>query len=269
MIFSQFPGACDAHFHIMDARFPTIANPSVPNLDATVADYRRFAAALGLSRGVLVQPSIYGTDNTLTLRALRELGDSYRAVLVLDDTFEDARLPDWHVAGVRGLRFNQVQRGVTSMEMMPAIARRIADFGWHIQLHMQAEEIAKHEAILASLPVPLVLDHLGRLPPTGTHSRALASVLRLLAGGNTWVKLSGPYHVSQIGVPPYPDAVELAHRLLRENEERLIWGSDWPHVTESHPPEAVLIAGFVRSFAPGEGMARRVMSENPARLYGF
>ncbi|MFG1270709.1 amidohydrolase family protein [Xanthobacter versatilis] len=269
MTFSNFPGACDAHFHIMDPRFPTIAGASVPNVSATVADYRRFAAAIGLSRGVVVQPSLYGTDNSLTLKAVAELGSGYRAVLVLDDTFDDTRMPEWHAGEARGVRFNQVQRGATTMEMMPAIARRIAGFGWHIQLHMRGEEIAQHEAMLADLPVPLVIDHLARLAPAGPDDGAVASILRLVAGGNTWVKLSGPYHVSRVGPPAYSDALDLARRLLGENDDRMLWGSDWPHVTEANPPSADLMAAFPRAFAPDEQTARKVLVDNPARLYGF
>lgn len=269
MTLADHADACDAHFHIMDPRFPVVATASVPNVDAGVPAYREFATIIGTTRGVIVQPSIYGTDNTLTLQAVAQLGPGYRAVLVLDQAFDAADLPRWHAAGARGVRFNQVQAGATTMDMMPQIARRIAPFGWHVQLHMRADDLVQHEAVLGNLPVPLVLDHCGRLQPGDTQRPVFDGIRRLLAKGNTWIKLSGPYHVSRLGAPGYEDAVSTAQRLLAENDERMLWGSDWPHVTEPVRPDPQPLVRFVHSIAPTAARRQRILVDNPARLYGF
>ncbi|TGD97767.1 amidohydrolase family protein [Methylobacterium nonmethylotrophicum] len=267
MTFAAIHGATDCHFHIMDAAFPTVPNPAVRNRTADVAQYRAFAAGLGTTRGVVVQPSLYGTNNDHTLAALRALGPGYRAVAVIDERVPAAALRDWHELGVRGVRFNQVQAGATTMAMMPAIAGLVADLGWHIQLHIEASALAEHEAMLRALPVPLVLDHFGRVRWAGDSG--LDAVLRLLGTGRAWVKLSAPYQDSRTGPPGYEDIAGIGRRLAGENEDRLLWGSDWPHVTEPESPEAAPLAGILTSILGGEDRLRKVLVRNPASLYGF
>ncbi|ACL62701.1 amidohydrolase family protein [Methylobacterium nodulans] len=269
MTFADFHGAADCHFHIMDEAFPTVPNPAVRNRTADVAQYRAFAAEVGTTRGVVVQPSLYGTNNSHTLEALRALGAGYRAVVVIDESVPMATLRAWDRVGVRGVRFNQVQAGATTMAMMPAVAQRIADLGWHIQLHIKASALAEHEAMLRALPVPLVLDHVGRVEHADMARPGFDTILRLLAGGRTWVKLSAPYQDSRRGPPGYEDAVEVGRRLASENEDRLVWGSDWPHVTEPEKPEAGPLSTFLAASLKDEGRIRKALIQNPALLYGF
>ncbi len=269
MTLANLTGAVDCHFHILDAAFPTVPNPAVRNMTADVAQYRTFAAGIGIGRGVLVQPSLYGTDNQLTLRALEALGRDYRAVTVIDESVAPSTLRAWDRLGVRGVRFNQVQAGATDMAMMPVIARMIADLGWHIQLHMKADAMAAHEAMLRALPVSLVLDHGGRVDLGDPARPGLDTVLRLLGTGGTWVKLSGPYQDSVSGPPGFEDAIELGRRLASENEDRLVWGSDWPHVTETVPPAGDALVDVLVTSLGDPVLLRKVAVDNPAALYAF
>jgi D-galactarolactone isomerase len=262
--------ACDSHFHILDTSYPTIANPSVPHFNASIDDYRTALGSLGTRRGIIVHPSLYGTDNRCTLAALSALGKDFRAVAVIDDSITRPMLEEWHALGVRGVRFNQIQKGATTMDMLRATADRIADFGWHVQLHMKAQDLADHEALLLQLPVPLVLDHFGRVElPLATDHRGWLSIQRLIGRGMTWVKLSGPYHETRSGPPAYADSVEIGRRYIELAEDRMLWGSDWPHVTEKERPKLADLMNGLRASVDNETQFRKILVDNPASLYGF
>lgn len=237
---------------------------------ASVPDYLLVAQHAGTNRVVLVQPSCYGTDNRLLLNSLAEFGASARAVAVADDSITDADLAALHEAGVRGLRFNQVQVGATRMQMMCTLADRVAQWGWHIQLHMKAADIAQHEALLGSLPTPLVLDHGGRVClDADDNDPGWATVRRLVDRGSTWVKLSGPYLESMDDAPEYRRAAVLGKELVRRAPERLLWGSDWPHATESSKPCLDGLLNYFWQCAGDEQTARKILVDNPSTLYGF
>jgi len=263
-------GACDTHFHILDTAYPSVPNPSVAHFKASVEDYRAAIEPIGTTRGVIVQPSLYGTDNRCTLAALGSYGSQARAVVVIDDEISSGTLSEWHRLGARGVRFNQIQKGATTMEMLRATSARIADLGWHVQLHMRAEEIAENETLLSALPCPLVLDHFGRIAmPFDPAGRGFAAIRRLLAQGRTYVKLSGPYHESKSGPPAYADIVVLWQSYVALAEDRMLWGSDWPHVTETVPPQRIDLIGALRASVTNEAQFRKILVDNPARLYGF
>lgn len=261
--------SCDCHFHVFSDEFPAVANAVVRAPPASVADYLRFAKRAGTSRAVLVQPSVYGTDNRLLLKALAEMGPRARAIAVVDDTVTDAYLASLHDAGVRGLRFNQMQAGATKMEMMRSLADRVTRLGWHIQLHMKATELAQHEELLASLPTPLVLDHGGRVAPgAGDNDPGWTTVRRLVDRGATWVKLSGPYLESMDDTPDYQHAVETGKELVRRASERMLWGSDWPHATESAKPSLEGLLHYLWECAGDEHTVQQILVNNPSTLYG-
>lgn len=269
-IMASFAGAADCHFHIMDAAFPTVPNAVVSNMTASVDQYRVFAAERGTTRGVVVQPSLYGTDNRHTLGAAAALGSGYRAVVVINDRLAHDQIFELHVQGARGARFNQVQVGSTTMDMMPNVARSIADLGWHLQLHMKASELVRHEAMLSDLPVPLVIDHCGRVDPGDPARTGLDTLLRLLEGGRTWIKLSAPYLNTRSGAPYYDDAVAIAQLFADTNEDRVLWGSDWPHVTEAdNPPAPGPLAEFLVSCLGNDVRLRKALVDNATALYGF
>ena len=267
------PLACDSHMHIFDPRFAPSPHWKRTPPDAPVATYRRLQQRLGTQRTVVVTPSTYGTDNACTLDALDQLGDGARGVAVVAQDVGDAELDRLHARRVRGLRVNFVTPqswGETTPQMLATLARKAARLPlWHIQVFMHPEQIVALESVLAALPVPLVIDHLGRIDPDGGPSAdGYGALRRLLDGGNTWVKLSGAYMRST--APAYADTLVLAQALVRAAPERLVWGSDWPHTTAA--PGTVNDADLVdllRAWAGSDAAMDRILVDNPARLYGF
>lgn len=267
------PLSCDSHMHIFDPRFAPSPHWKRQPPDAPVAAYRRLQQRLGTQRAVVITPSTYGTDNACTLDALDQLGESACGVAVVAQDVGDVELDRLHARRVRGLRVNFVTPqswGATTPEMLATLARRVARLpGWHVQVFMHPEQIVALESVLAALPVPLVIDHLGRMDPAeGASGEAWGALRRLLDGGNAWVKLSGAYMRST--APGYADTLPLAQALVRAAPERLVWGSDWPHTTEA--PGTVNDADLVDllwAWAGTDAMRDRILVDNPARLYGF
>jgi D-galactarolactone isomerase len=154
--------------------------------------------------------------------------------------------------------------------MIEPLAKRVHGFGWHVQLHMLADQIAAHEALLRRLPTPIVIDHLGRLPqPAGIAHPAFAVIRRLLDQGRTWIKLTGAYLNTQVGPPGYADTLPIARAYVEAAPERMVWGSDWPHPTEQHKPDDAALLDLLADWAPDESQRQRILVDNPARLYGF
>lgn len=268
------PGACDAHIHVYDPRFVATRPGSRLTRNATVADYRHLQKRLGTSRTVVVQPAAYGFDNSVTLDAIGQLGiAAARAVAVVPPQITDADLREMDRQGVRGVRFTQHDpaTAVTTPDMIQPIAARIADLGWHAQLHMRGEQLVAIAAMVAALPCTIVIDHMGRMPqPEGVDHPAFDIVKRLLDSGRAWVKISGAYLDSRVGAPDYSDVHAVARALIRYAPDRCVWGSDWPHPTEavSKPNDAALL-DLLTDWAGNEDTRRKILVENPALLYGF
>lgn len=266
--------ACDAHMHIFAPEFaPSPHWPRTPPV-ARAGDYRQLQQRLGTARCVVVTPSTYGTDNACTLDALRQLGDGARGVAVVDQEVSDAELARLDAQRVRGLRVNFVSPqswGDTTPQMLQTLARKIAGSGWHIQLFASPEQIVALAPVLKALPVPLVVDHMGRIDPAqGARAEAFGVLRALLDGGSCWVKLSGAYMRSAVHGPSYSDTVPLGRALVQAAPERLVWGSDWPHTTET--PDTVNDADLVDlllRWCGSEPAMDRILVDNPARLYGF
>jgi predicted TIM-barrel fold metal-dependent hydrolase len=272
--FKAPPDACDCHLHIYDPRFE-MAWPKLRAVtDASTREYRLLQERLGTARAVIVQPAAYGTDNRVTLDAVASLGiERTRGVAVAHPNVSDADLEAWHAGGIRGLRFtlHDPHTAITSAEMIEPLAQRVAPLGWHVQLHLRGEQIVAMGELIERLPGTVVIDHMARLPqPAATHHPALAIVRRLLDGGRAWVKLSGPYLDSRTGSPRYADVKPVARALVEHAPERMLWGSDWPHPTESgaKPDDAVLF-DLLQEWVDGEDARRRILVTNPAELYGF
>ncbi len=227
--------ACDSHVHIYDTRFKM----KWPNLravtDASIREYRMLQKRLGTSRVVVVQPAAYGTDNAVTLDAVAKLGPNARGIAVVHPTVTDTELVAMNRGGIRGLRFtlHEPRTAVTSVEMIEPLAHRAHRLGWHVQLHLRAEQVLDMAALIESLPGTVVFDHMARMPqPHGTHHPAFAFVKKMIDRGRAWVKLSGPYLDTQTGAPRYADLKPVAQAFTRFAPERCVWGSDWPHPTE-------------------------------------
>ena len=264
--------ACDCHMHIYDSRFPVAPNAKLRPADATVDDYRLLQKRTGTTRNVVVTPSTYGTDNSCTLDAIGKLGGTARGVAVVDTSVTDAELRRLNRLGIRGIRFNLVQSGATTIDMVEPLSKRVNDLGWHVQIHMLGGHIAENADLFQRLPSPLVFDHLARIPqPAGVDDPSFALVLKLLDNGRTWVKLSGAYQDTRTGPPAYADVSKVARAYVKAAPEQLVWGSDWPHPTEkagSKPDDATLF-DLMLDWAPDEAIRNRILVDNPAKLYGF
>jgi D-galactarolactone isomerase len=266
-------GAADCHHHIYDPRFAYNPKAVLKPPFATVTGYRALQKKLGTSRNVMVQPSTYGTDNRCLRDVLAQMGENCRAVCVVNSMVTDVELKSLHAAGVRGVR---VQFGlgnpVSADEVMP-LARRIAAMGWHIQCNMPPEQLVQMEPLLLGLPVPVIIDHLGRA--TGTDQPQYNTVRKLLDSGRGWVKVSGAYLYGR-GVPPdYAGASAAAMGYIKAAPERCVWGSDWPHpdaTKKLNPvatPDDVILLNLLAHWAPDAKLRHRILVENPEKFYGF
>jgi len=265
-------GACDCHMHVFDARYPLAAKARRKETDAPVSEYRKLQKALGLERVVVVQPTAYGTDNRCTLAAIAELGSGARGIAVIDDAVTDAEIARLSAAGMRGVRFRMLDNPELPWGLLPKMAARIAAHGWHIQFQMDGRELHSREALLRSLPCELVIEHIGKfLEPVAVDHPGFQALLRLIDGGRCWVKLSGAYMTSKSGPPQYEDVGVLAKALVRHAPDRMVWASNWPHPLPagSARPDDALMLDLLLDWAPAESDRRRILADNPARLYGF
>jgi D-galactarolactone isomerase len=267
---AAFPGSVDCHMHFFDKRVATVPGAPVLHPDAFPADYRKIQERIGTQRCVVVTPSAYGTNNQVTLEGMAAMGPNSRGVAVVDTSVSDDELQRLHRLGIRGVRFNLVQAGATTLDMAAPLAERLKQFGWHIQFNMPAEHMRDAEDVLAKLPVRIVFDHMGHIPqPAGLTDPSFAALRRLLDKGNTWVKLTGPYLDTKQGGPDYPDTSRVARELARLAPERVVWASDWPHATEKTKPDDAVLFDLLSEWVPGEAARRRVLVQNPAELYDF
>jgi predicted TIM-barrel fold metal-dependent hydrolase len=268
--------ACDCHAHILGpaSRFSYSPERVYTPPDCLLPDYRAMLAALGLERAVLVQPSVYGIDNAVLLGALRAGGAAFRGVAVVGDAPTDRELEALQAAGVRGVRVNVVDvregKGCLPAERLRHLAARIAPLGWHLELLAHVDEFPTLERDLGELPVDLVFGHMGYMrTDRGLADPGFRALLRLAAEGRAWVKLTGPYRISSRPLP-HEDVTPFAHALLEAAPGRIVWGSDWPHVmVKGAMPNDGDLADLLAAWVPDEALRRRVLVENPARLYGF
>ena len=266
------PGAIDCHFHTYDKRFPAVAGATLLPEDASPDDYRALQRRIGTTRGVIIQPSTYGTDNRLQIASRQALGpENFRVVAVVAEDAPDAELRQLNEQGVRGVRFNLGFPGVLTVASLKVLAPRLADLGWTCQINMRPKQIEENGDLLTSLPGKLVFDHLAQVPqPGGLESAPYRIIRGLLDRGKTWVKLSGAYVSSKSGPPDYADAGAVAAAYVKAAPERMVWGSDWPHPSErEQKPDDGRLFDLLADWAGSEGALKRILVTNPADLYGF
>lgn len=275
-VFDLPPGACDCHAHVFGPgnTYPFISNGLYTPADALPGEFRAMLDALGLERGILVQPSIYGTNNDAMLDAMAQDRQRLRGIAVLPFDVSDSEIERLHGAGVRGVRCNIVDlkfgKGVLPLDELHALARRIAAYGWHVEFLMHVNEFPDLDMQLADFPTELVFGHLGYVPVSeGLETDGFKALLRLMRDGKAWVKLTAPYRLT-LSPMPYPDVDETAQRLVETAPGRLLWGSDWPHtyIRTGMPNDGDLMNLFAR-WVPDEGVRRRILVDNPEQLYGF
>jgi D-galactarolactone isomerase len=265
--------AADCHMHIYDAaRFAPSRPASRMQSNASVAEYRLLQQRNGTSRVVIVTPAVYETDNRVTLDAIAQLGTGARGVAVIHPTVTAAELKDLAAGGIRGIRFTQFDpaTATTTIDMIEPLSRRVADLGWHVQIHMRGDQIAAAESLWQRLPSAIVFDHIGRLPqPAGVDHAAYGIIRALIDQGRTWVKVSGAYLDTKVGPPTYADVTKVAQAFVKAAPERMVWGSDWPHPTEKDKPDDAVLFDLLADWAPDAAARHRILVTNPEQLYGF
>jgi predicted TIM-barrel fold metal-dependent hydrolase len=266
------PGATDTHFHIFgpDQRYPYVADRRFTPPEAPVQAYEHLHRTLGLSRAVLVQPSSYGTDNRRQLEAAREMSFPTRVVVVVPPEIADRELDELHASGARAVRFIPTQPGGLPLSQLEYFADRLRERGWHVQLMLAPTHLIDLAPRLAQLRCDFVIDHIGDIQARGSIAQpAFQVLLRLLEKGRCWTKLSAGYHGSH-EAPPYRDMIPLIETLVKAKPDRLLWGTDWPHVNIPGPmPKSTMFLDLLLDWVPDEGVRNRILVDNPARLYGF
>jgi 2-pyrone-4,6-dicarboxylate lactonase len=268
-------GACDAHCHIFGPgeKYPYAADRTYTPPDAPLSRFKELQSILGLSRAVLVNASCHGTDNTVIVDAIAQSGGRYRGVANADDSFTDRDFERLHASGFRGVRFNFVKHlgGMPDMDEFHRIVARVRPLGWHVDLHFDAGDLVEFGDLLGRLPVPFLIDHMGRVPTkAGLGQEPFRRLLAVLGTNERcWVKVSGAERISSAG-PPFTDAVPFAQALIEAAPDRILWGTDWPHPNIArHMPNDGDLVDLVPLFAPDPSMQKRILVDNPHRLYGF
>jgi predicted TIM-barrel fold metal-dependent hydrolase len=276
-------GACDCHVHIFDpVHFPYFSGRLYSPPEALIDDLRSLQSALHFDRVVVVTPSVYGVDNSCTLNAVQELGARARGVAVIDKTFTAAALDQMAAGGVRGVRLNFETAG----ERDPAAARRIlgetaaqlAGRNWHIQINTNLAVISALKGDIMALPIPVIFDHFGGAKAApGPGQPGFGDLVDLVKSGHAYVKISAAYRTSD-KTPDFPDTAPLAQALVAANPDRVVWGSNWPHPGRGPSPTALAppypnddgrVLNLVPTWVPDAAARKKILVDNPARLYGF
>lgn len=269
------PGSCDTHAHVFGApsRYPLSPKRGYNPAEASVESYNHLLATLGISRAVLVQPSVYGTDNTAMLDAVARDPVNRRAVVAVTAATGDEHLAAFHAAGARGIRVNLVDPGGMPFDSLADVGRfaeRLAPLDWHVEFLVHVHNFSGIDA-LASMPVETVVGHFGYMPATcGLDDRGFRHFLKLFEGGRIWVKMTAPNRITARESLPYDDITPFARALREARPDRLLWGTDWPHVINKKPmANDGDLFDYLTEWLPGEALRRQVLVENPKRLYGF
>lgn len=269
------PGACDSQFHVFGdpELYPPRPGAAYTMPSATIGRALALHRTLGIERGVIVQPTTYGADHRATLDGLAAAGPNYRAcanasVFAEADEREIARMDG---LGVKGARFTRATLGLafTPAELDRAFGLA-GEFGWYVKVQPETDGIAANIAPFESVTAPLLIDHLGRPDPTkGRDDPSLRVVLELLGRGNAWVMVSLIEKISKAG-PPWDDVIPIVRACLEAAPDRVVWASDWPHpVSTKQPPNEGLLLDFLHRATDSDEERRRVLVDNPARLFGF
>ncbi|AST78094.1 TPA: amidohydrolase family protein [Citrobacter farmeri] len=269
------PGACDAHCHVFGpgSIFPYGPNRKYTPEDAPFEKLMALHDWLGISRAVIVQASCHGTDNRAMLDAIARSEGRYLGVAMVNGDESDAELERLHTGGVRGVRFNFVQHlgGAPDLPRFFSVLHRVKDLGWHVVLHLDAQDIVTYSDVISKIDIPFIIDHMGRAKTaSGLEQKPFQQLLHLMRDNPfAWVKVSGSERISA-GVRPFNDAIPFARALIETAPDRVLWGTDWPHpnISNDMPNDGELV-NLMLDFCEDEHMRRKLLVENPVRLYGF
>ena len=266
------PGACDAHCHVFGPadRFPYAPDRAYTPPDAPYEDLVRLHRVLGVERAVIVHASCHGSDMRVTLDGIARSGGAMRGVAVVDPGVTDADLAALDVGGIRGVRFNFVKHlgGMPDMAFFDRVLAQVEPLGWHVVLHLDAEDVVELAPRIARIRVPFVIDHMGRVKAkNGLDQAPFRRLLELMRNPLAWVKICGAERVSSAGAP-FRDALPFARALVEAAPDRVLWGTDWPHpnIAGDMPNDGDLV-DLLAEAVGDEAVRRRVLADNPARLY--
>ncbi len=265
-------GACDSHCHVFGPadQFPYAEDRSYTPPDAGFEAIRHLHSLLGIDRAVIVQASCHGSDNSAAIDAIARSNGAYRGVAIVNGSESDAEMARMHAGGIRGVRFNFVQHlgGTPDLDLFDRTIDRLAELGWHVVLHLDAEDIVTHHDRLNRIKVPFVIDHMGRVrAKMGLEQAPFRRLLDLMRNPFAWVKICGPERVSSAGAP-FADAIPFARALAAAAPDRTLWGTDWPHpnIAGDMPNDGALVDLF-HSAIEDEAARRAILVDNPTRLY--
>ena len=265
--------ACDAHCHVFGpaAKFPYDPRAAYQPEDAPFEELQKLHSRLGLQRAVIVHASCHGADMRVTLDAIARSGGSFRGTAIIDSSVSEKHFERMHEGGIRAVRFNFVRHlgGRPSMDFFQRTVQKLQSFGWHLILHLDAQDLVELEELLSTLPVPFVIDHMGRVKAgDGLEQRPFKTLLGFLKNENAWVKICGAERVSSKG-PPFTDAVPFGRALVEAAPERVLWGTDWPHPNVKWMPDDGALLELFGLMVPEPALQQMILVNNPARLYGF
>ncbi len=273
-IYTAPAGACDAHCHVFGPHevFPYHPKSTYHPPDGPKERLAELHNLLGIERAVIVQASCHGPDNRAMMDALAHDPKRYLVVCIANDSFSDEEFADLDAGGVRGIRFNFVTHlgGTPDLDMMKRVLERVKPLGWHLVIHVNAEDIISFEEFFLQFDMDIIVDHMGRVPTAdGVHQKAFQILKSFLERENWWVKICGSERISAAG-PPFYDAIPYAQELVELAADRTLWGTDWPHpnIKKFMPNDGVLL-DLVPLLARDESLQRKILVDNPARLYGF
>lgn len=267
--------ACDAHCHVFGpaAQFPFSPTRTYTPPDSGVDDFERLQERLGLQRAVFVQASCHGVDNSAMIDALNRGQGRYAGVAMIDERFADRDLFELDRAGVRAIRFNFVAHlgGAPDLEVFWRLVRRVAPLNWHIVLHFDAVDLPSHSDLLDAMPVPYVIDHMGRPPAAdGVDQEPFQLLLeRFRSDERCWVKISGAERLTEGKQAPFDDVIPFGRALVEAAPGRVLWGTDWPHPNMAVMPDEGHLLDLLAAYAPDEAVRNRILVDNPTELYHF
>jgi predicted TIM-barrel fold metal-dependent hydrolase len=266
------PGACDAHCHVFGPadRFPYAPDRTYTPPDNGYGNLVALHRILGISRAVIVHASCHGSDMAVTLDAIARAEGSIRGVCVVDAGVTDQHLARLHEGGIRGVRFNFVKHlgGMPDMAFFQRVLAQVEPMGWHVVLHLDAQDIVPLADTIGAIRIPFVIDHMARVrAKDGIDQPAFAQLRALMRNPLAWVKISGAERISSTGAP-FHDALPFIRALAADAPDRLLWGTDWPHpnIAGDMPNDGDLVDLLAEAIAD-ESVRRQILADNPTRLY--
>jgi len=280
--FTPPPNSCDTHFHVFGPpeTFPFLSTHEYTPPAAPLEHYLKMTEVIGIERAVVVQPSVHGLDNSATLDAIKNSGGRFRGVARMDDKTPKSELQRLHDAGIRGVRFNLLDRprGNVKLDVLDRCVEHIVELDWSVDLHIDTTNLLEQEKRIRAMPVPVVIDHMARVKPAeGLNQPAFQLLLELMKDKHVWVKVSGADKICNTRVHsyyglPFIEVVPFARAVIAAAPDRVIWGTDWPHSNNFAPgktPNDGDLLDLLTAFAPTADVRKKILVDNPAALYGF